>query len=91
MESTSTGIVAARQIAARLEGRDEIPPPPSTMMGALLRYITESHPDTFQPMNANFGLLDPPERKVPKAQKKAFYAQRALNLMHERLELPQSA
>lgn len=91
MESTSTGIVAARQIAARLEGRDEIPPPPSTMMGALLRYITESRPDTFQPMNANFGLLDPPERKVPKAQKKAFYAQRALNLMHERLELPQSA
>ena len=38
------GILAARQIAAALENRIEIPPSPDTMMGALIRYITETEP-----------------------------------------------
>jgi methylenetetrahydrofolate--tRNA-(uracil-5-)-methyltransferase len=29
------------------------------MLGALLRYITQADPKTFQPINANFGLLPP--------------------------------
>ena len=33
------------------------------MMGALIRYITETDPSIFQPMNANFGLLDPPGKQ----------------------------
>ena len=63
MESTAMGILAARQIAASLEKRVEMPPAPDTMMGALIRYITETDPSIFQPMNANFGLLDPPEKR----------------------------
>ena len=34
-------------------------PPATTMMGALLTYITGAAPKTFQPINANFGLLPP--------------------------------
>ena len=79
MESTAMGILAARQIAASLEGREVSPPSPETMMGALIRYITESNPSTFQPMNANFGLLDPPEKKMRKADRKTWYAERALH------------
>lgn len=78
MESTAMGILAARQIAASLEGRLENPPSPDTMMGALIRYITESDPSTFQPMNANFGLLDPPEKKMRKPDRRTWYAERAL-------------
>jgi methylenetetrahydrofolate--tRNA-(uracil-5-)-methyltransferase len=29
------------------------------MLGALLRYLTQADPATFQPINANFGLLPP--------------------------------
>jgi methylenetetrahydrofolate--tRNA-(uracil-5-)-methyltransferase len=34
-------------------------PPPTTMMGALLRYLREADPAHFQPMNSNFGLVEP--------------------------------
>ena len=78
MESTAMGIIAARQIAARLENRQESIPSHDTMIGALLRYITESDSSTFQPMNANFGLLDPPEEKMTKAKRKTWYAERAI-------------
>ena len=78
MESTSMGILAARQIAAALENRIERPPSPDTMMGALVRYVTETEPSTFQPMNANFGLLNPPEKKMSKSERKIWYSERAL-------------
>ena len=29
------------------------------MLGALYRYLREAEPRHFQPMNANFGLLEP--------------------------------
>jgi methylenetetrahydrofolate--tRNA-(uracil-5-)-methyltransferase len=85
MESTAMGIHAARQIAALLEGRTASIPPPTTMFGGLLRYLTETDPKNFQPMNANFGLLDPPSLKLPKAQRKAWYAERALSVAREAL------
>ena len=49
------------------------------MLGALYRYLRETDPARFQPMNANFGLmepLDPPIRD--KFKKKEALAQRAL-------------
>ncbi|MAE16984.1 MAG: methylenetetrahydrofolate--tRNA-(uracil(54)-C(5))-methyltransferase (FADH(2)-oxidizing) TrmFO [Deltaproteobacteria bacterium] len=85
MESSAMGIHAARQIAALLEGRTASIPPPTTMFGGLLRYLTETDPKNFQPMNANFGLLDPPSLKLPKAQRKAWYAERALSVAREAL------
>ena len=56
MESAASGLLAARQIYARLTGRPLPPPPPATMCGALLEYITTSNKD-FQPMGANMGIL----------------------------------
>lgn len=38
MESAASGLLAARQIFARLNGRELPPPPPATMCGALLGY-----------------------------------------------------
>ncbi len=40
------------------------------MLGALYRYLAEADPKHFQPMNANFGLLDPLPGKVKKDRKK---------------------
>ena len=56
MESAASGLLAARQILARLQGRPLPPPPPETMCGALLQYITTPNTD-FQPMGANMGIL----------------------------------
>ena len=78
-ESTATGLVAAINLDRMLRGESPVIPPPTTMLGALYRYLREADPKHFQPMNANFGLLeelaDPPRDK---AKKKALYAERAL-------------
>jgi len=54
-------------------------PPATTMLGALYRYMREADPKHFQPMNANFGLLDDlPQRVRDKKQKREMFAERAL-------------
>jgi methylenetetrahydrofolate--tRNA-(uracil-5-)-methyltransferase len=77
-ESLGTGILAGINLARFLEGREPAIPPPTTMLGGLLRYLREADPAHFQPMNANFGLLDPLPGKVRKADRKAALAERAL-------------
>jgi len=54
-------------------------PPPTTMLGALYRYLNEANPRHFQPMNANFGLLDDLEPPIrDKRRKREMLAERAL-------------
>ena len=47
------------------------------MLGALYRYLREADPKHFQPMNANFGLLEPLPGKVKKDRKKELLVERA--------------
>ena len=78
--STASGLVAGLNASAMLKGQTPWVLPPTTMLGALLRYITEADPANFQPMKANFGLLpelEPPVRD--KRKRYAAYAERALN------------
>lgn len=56
MESAACGLLAACAALARLQGKMQPPPPPITMCGALLAYITTPNKD-FQPMGANIGIL----------------------------------
>jgi methylenetetrahydrofolate--tRNA-(uracil-5-)-methyltransferase len=56
------------------------------MMGALYRYLREADPRHFQPMNANFGLLDdladvPAKVLRDKARKRELFAERGLAAM----------
>jgi methylenetetrahydrofolate--tRNA-(uracil-5-)-methyltransferase len=57
LESAATGLLAGINAARLTRGEGRVSPPPTTMLGALLRYITQSAPETFQPINANFGVL----------------------------------
>jgi methylenetetrahydrofolate--tRNA-(uracil-5-)-methyltransferase len=78
-ESTATGILAAINLARLLAGDEPVLPPPTTMLGALYRYLREAEPKHFQPMNANFGLMDElPERVRDKRVKREKLADRAL-------------
>jgi len=78
-ESTATGLVAGANLSRMLHGLDAVVPPPTTMLGALYRYLREADPRHFQPMNANFGLVEPlPVEIRDKARKRAAIAERAL-------------
>ena len=81
-ESLGTGILAGHNMVRLLEGKAPKIPPPVTMLGGLLRYVSEADPDAFQPMNANFGLLPPLESRVrKKRERKERMAERALESM----------
>jgi methylenetetrahydrofolate--tRNA-(uracil-5-)-methyltransferase len=85
-ESLGTGLLAGINLARRLQGLPIAVPPPTTMLGGLLRYLREADPAHFQPMNANFGLLEPlaagprgsgAAGKVSKERKKELLVERA--------------
>ena len=83
-ESAATGMLAGINLARLLAGEEPLTPPPTTMLGALYRYLRETDPARFQPMNANFGLLEPlanPPRD--KFKKKEALAERALREMEK--------
>jgi len=77
--SVASGLVAGLNAARLVRGQSPLIFPPTTMIGALCRYITTADPDNFQPMKANFGLLPPLEPPVRnKRARYAAYARRAL-------------
>ena len=58
VESAATGIIAGIVAHQILNNKNSKLPPTSTMIGSLVRYITKANPETFTPMNANFGILE---------------------------------
>ncbi|MDX2264446.1 MAG: methylenetetrahydrofolate--tRNA-(uracil(54)-C(5))-methyltransferase (FADH(2)-oxidizing) TrmFO [Hyphomicrobiales bacterium] len=90
VESAAIGLIAGRFAAAEALGREALPPPATTALGALLAHITGGHlsaedgPRSFQPMNVNFGLFPPIEASVANAKgklkpAKGFDRKRALS------------
>jgi methylenetetrahydrofolate--tRNA-(uracil-5-)-methyltransferase len=81
-ESSATGLLAGINLARMLGGAEPVVPPPATMLGALYRYLREANPAHFQPMNANFGLVDDlAERVRDKRKKRELLAERALEVL----------
>jgi len=81
-ESAATGMLAGINLARLLAGEEPLLPPATTMLGALYRYLRECEPSRFQPMNANFGLVEPLENPPrDKFKKKEALAARALREM----------
>ncbi|MDQ6768838.1 MAG: methylenetetrahydrofolate--tRNA-(uracil(54)-C(5))-methyltransferase (FADH(2)-oxidizing) TrmFO [Gemmatimonadota bacterium] len=86
-ESSATGLLAGINLARILSGDEPVVPPPTTMLGALYRYMNEADPKHFQPMNANFGLLDDLTQTVrDKKRKREIFAERALADMRAWIE-----
>ena len=60
------------------EGEEPVVPPPTTMMGGLYRYLRDAEPGRFQPMNSNWGLVEPLEvAPRDKKLKREMLAERA--------------
>ncbi len=83
-ESSATGLLAGINLARMLNGEEPVVPPPTTMLGALYRYMREADPRHFQPMNANFGLVEELDERIrDKRKKREAMANRALDTMAE--------
>ncbi len=79
MEAAATGILAGENAARLFRGEPLLRLPETTMLGALLQFITTADAKHFQPMNANFGILPPlAEHIKDKKQRYTAYAERAL-------------
>jgi len=78
IESAAVGMLAGINAARLLAALPLLVPPPTTALGALLRYITDPERKRFQPMNVNFGLLPPLSVRLRGKAKKEMHSQRAL-------------
>src|SRR4030042_4505034 len=83
MESAAMGLLAGINALRVLRGMDPVVPPPTTAIGALVRYITHSQTSRFQPMNINFGLFPPLAGKARGREKRELLAKRALDEMEK--------
>lgn len=85
VESAASGLVAGINCWKRLNGKAPSVPPEVTMAGSLCKYIASGPMSCpFQPMNANFGLLPPLDRKVrDKRQKGESLAKRSLACLRD--------
>ena len=63
VESISSGMVVAKNVINQINGMDKVIYDKNTMIGALAKYISYERED-FQPMNANFGILEPLDEKI---------------------------
>jgi methylenetetrahydrofolate--tRNA-(uracil-5-)-methyltransferase len=85
MESTAMGLLAGLSASSIIEGKQFQPPPETTAIGSLIRYITSpTVADNFQPMNISFGLLKPlPMNNLKKKDRNILYVDRALKALKE--------
>jgi methylenetetrahydrofolate--tRNA-(uracil-5-)-methyltransferase len=79
VSAVAGGLLAGLNAARWGRGEGLLTFPPTTMIGALFRYVSSADPEEFQPMKANFGLLPALGRKVRgKKRRYQAYAERAL-------------
>ena len=84
IESTSSGFVAGLNAALMALGKEQIVFPRETEIGALASYVSEGGiSSSFQPMNANFGIIAPFDKKVKggKKNRNEAYAARSLEII----------
>ena len=77
VESAASGIYAAVSMDRYLRNLEPIYLPRTTVLGALSHYICEANEKDFQPMNANFGIMEDLNIPHKKANRKELYRDRA--------------
>ena len=78
LESAAAGLMAGLNAARQVQHSPLLIAPPTTSLGALLRYVTSHERRDFQPMNVNYGLFPPLTQRLRGREKKTALAKRAL-------------
>ena len=88
MESAASGILAGLNAFAYIKGKNPLILPTTTVLGAIINYITDEDTKKFQPMGANFGLLPPLEMRIrDKKERYGLLAKRGLEDFEKTVEL----
>jgi methylenetetrahydrofolate--tRNA-(uracil-5-)-methyltransferase len=78
LESAACGFVCAVMLARELRGEAKTPPPETTALGALYRYLLTPRED-FQPSNVTWAMVKPWDgKRLPKREKYEAMAERGL-------------
>lgn len=77
IESAASGMLAGLNMSLLMNGKEPLILPPTCTIGSMAYYITHTHPQHFQPMNANFGIMQL-LTKVKKQDRKEALATQAL-------------
>ncbi len=85
IESAASGFLAGISMFQRLNGDEITDFTNLTAIGSLGYYISSGSGRNFQPMNVNFGIIQPPENKIKggKQARYQFIANRALEKINE--------
>ena len=83
VESAGSGLISAISLARKLAGKEEIYFPETTIIGSEAYYISHASISRFQPMNANYGILQKLDFKHGKKDRKRLYKERSLNILQE--------
>jgi len=84
VESTASGLLAGINIANEILGKPLMILPRMTALGALAAYISNPSITDFQPMNINFGIMEPLERKIRDKREKALeISKKSLNFLED--------
>lgn len=87
VESAASGFLVGVETARRLRGLPPVDFPQETAIGALGLYVSNGALTAFQPMNINFGIMPPLNRRVRgKRNKNAELSRRSLAIIDELLE-----
>ena len=87
LESAASGLMVGLQVARYVNDKAFIDFPKTTAHGALSHYVSEYEGSNFQPMNVNFGIMEPWPTKVrKKKEKNGLIANRALEDLAKLIE-----
>ena len=83
IESAGSGFVAGINAALAATEREALVFPETTMIGAMAAYVSRGSTGKFQPMNANFGIIEPLGYRVKggKTAKNEALAARSLEII----------
>ena len=83
VESAASGLLASISLSRKLEGKEEIVFPETTIIGSQSYYVSSSSISGFQPMNANYGVLKKLDYKHSKKDRKRLYMERSIEKMED--------
>lgn len=84
VESAASGMIAGLNAGRVARGLEPLVLPADTTLGSMAQYITTADFKHFQPMNANFGLFPPLEKRMKsKRDKNDAIANRALESIEQ--------